>query len=304
MQSVETLIIILHYGSVEDTLECIASLQQFVRSSFDVMVINTDSSPEAGSTLRLQYPGVIYHDAGSGTGFAAGNNIGLEYSLKHGYRFSLLLNNDTVAEEDFLQPIAELMTKEPRIAMAGPAIYHYSSKEQLWSCGGWVNRWTGSMAGNRSLRNFRGAYEDVDYLPGACILLRNEALRVIGLMSEDYFLGVEEADFAIQAQRHDFRVVACPGTRLLHKVGMSSRRTPEFIYNSFRNRFLFLRRQHGFLLRNLLITGVLLKNLFPWSPVGALCFRAFIDHYKFQAIHRRHLEAIRADYQASSIPAL
>jgi len=296
MSSVETLIIILHYGSVEDTLECIASLERSVRSSFDIIVINTDAHGEPESILAENYPTVGYRDAGPATGFAAGNNIGLQFSLERGYRFSLLLNNDTVAEEDFLQPMVDLLTREPAIAMAGPAIYHHSDTQQLWSCGGWVNRWSGSMAGNRSLDNFRGDYADVDYLPGACVLVRNEVLSGRGLMSEEYLLGVEEADWAIQAQRHGFRVVACPRARVLHKVGMSSRRTPEFVYNSFRNRFVFLRRQFGFPMHPILAASLLVEKMFASDRTRVLCLRAFTDHWKYRTIRRGHLDAVRDEF--------
>ena len=123
-------------------------------------------------------------------------------------------------------------------------MYFCNHKEQLWSCGGWIRWWSGHVGGITDLGQLRSDVADVDYLPGACILVRNSALGKIGLMSEEYFLAYEEADWAIQARRARFRVVACAKSVLLHKGGISSRFTPELTYNSFRNRFLFFRR-HG-----------------------------------------------------------
>lgn len=294
--SANTLVIILHFGSLDDTAQCLDSLRQFIKSAFDVIVINTDADRSVEPILKKKHPEIVYRDAGLETGFAAGNNIGLRWAVEHGYRFSLLLNNDIVAEADFLQALVDVLEREPTIALAGPAIYHYDEKEKLWSCGGWVNRSSGSMKGERRIENIRRPFAEVDYLPGACILARNDALPAIGLLSELYFLGVEEADWAFQTRRAGFRVVACPESVLLHKVGMSSRFTPELVYNSFRNRFLFLSRQFSRPLRGLLIAALLLSKLFTPGKERALCIRAFIDHWKYSAIQRRHLDAVKSQY--------
>src|SRR6266849_5443170 len=105
MANAETLVIILHFGSIEDTVACLDSLHRSVVSPFDVFVVNNGPGKEVESILKAKHPNVIYHNAGLETGFAAGNNIGLRYSLERGYHYSLLLNNDTIAERDFLQPL-------------------------------------------------------------------------------------------------------------------------------------------------------------------------------------------------------
>jgi len=297
MATAETLVIILHFGSIEDTLACVDSLRRSIVSPFDVFVVNNGPDKEVESILKASHPDVIYHNAGLETGFAAGNNIGLRFSLERGYRYSLLLNNDTVAERDFLQPLTQIMEKDRSIAMAGPAMYFYNNKEQLWGCGGWICWWTGHVGGITDLERLDSDAADVDYLPGACILVRNNALRKIGLMSEEYFLAYEETEWAIQARKASFRVVACAKSVLLHKVGVSLRFTPELIYNSFRNRFLFLRRQFRAPLSWFLAVCVLANGLRKDSLARKLRWRAFKDHFKYRQIRRSHLDAVRAEME-------
>ena len=295
MATAETLVIILHFGSIEDTLACVDSLRRSVVSPFDVFVVNNGPDKEVEPILKAKHPNVIYHNAGLETGFAAGNNIGLRFSLERGYRYSLLLNNDTIAERDFLQPLTRIMGKDGSIAMAGPAMYFYNNKEQLWSCGGWIRWWTGHVGGITDIGQLPSDAADVDYLPGACILVRNSALGNIGLMSEEYFLAYEETDWAIQARRARFRVVACAKSVLLHKGGVSSRLSPELIYNSFRNRFLFFRRQFRVPLSWFLTVCVLASGLRKDSLARRLCWRAFKDHLKYRHIRRSHLDAVRVE---------
>jgi GT2 family glycosyltransferase len=295
MDNATTLIIILHYGSIEDTLTCLNSLRRSIISPFDAFVVNNGRDQEVESTVKTNHPETLYHNAGPETGFAAGNNIGLRFSVEHGYRYSLLLNNDTVAERDFLQPLMKVMEQDQAIAMAGPAMYLYNNKEQLWTCGGRIRQWSGHINGITDIGQLRSDATDVDYLPGACILVRNNALGKIGLMSEEYFLGYEEADWAIQARRARYRVVACAKSVLFHKVGVSSRFTPELVYNSFRNRFLFFRRQFRMPLSWILIACVLASGLRKNSLSRRLRWRAFKDHLKYHDIRRSHLNAVRVE---------
>jgi GT2 family glycosyltransferase len=176
MEATKTLIIILHFGSVDDTLECLESLRRFVASPFDVFVVNNESDTQVEAILKGRYPNIIYHNAGRETGFAAGNNIGLRFAIQRGYRYSLLLNNDTVADEDFLQPLTDLLEQDPTIAMAGPAIYYYGNSNRVWSCGGWIRTWSANIGGITNIGQFGSCSADVDYLPGACILVRNERI--------------------------------------------------------------------------------------------------------------------------------
>jgi GT2 family glycosyltransferase len=295
MRPNSTLIIILHFGSIDDTLECLESLRRFVASPFDVFVVNNDSDTQVEAILKERYPNILYHNAGRETGFASGNNIGLRFALEHGYRYSLLLNNDTVATENFLKPLNDLLDANPLIAMAGPAIYYYDDNGRLWSCGGWLRTWTARIGSITKITHATSEPTDVDYLPGACILVRNDTLHKIGLMCEAYFLCLEEADWAVRAKEAGYRVIAYPKSRLLHKVGgVSSRRTPELVYNALRNRFLFLSRHFPILLSSFLSLAILANELRKEPKHRSLHLRAFRDHFRYKSIRRSHLDAVLA----------
>jgi GT2 family glycosyltransferase len=297
MDSAKILVIVLHFGSVRDTVECLDSLRRSVALPFKIFIVNNASDKDVEGLLRARYSDIIYRNAGFDTGFAAGNNIGLRFGIESGYDYALLLNNDTIAEEDFLQPLVDLLERDSTVGLAGPAIYYYQDKKRLWSCGGRITWWNGGLGGQTCLPETRSECLDVDYLPGTCILVRIKSLQGIGLMSEEYFLGVEEADWAIKARRAGFRVVSCPRSMLLHKVGVSSQYTPELIYNGVRNRFLFIRRQFPVPISWFLICCVLGNELRRHPHHRSLCWRAFRDHFKYRRILRSHLQAARPETQ-------
>src|SRR5438270_4986818 len=185
MDNAKTLIIILHFGSIKDTLECLDSIEHSITSRVDTFVVNNGPDQNVESLLRVKHSKIIFHYAGPETGFAAGNNIGLRFSLEHGYRYSLLLNNDVIVEQDFLRPLIDTLDTSPDVALAGPAIYYYENADRLWSCGGRIRWWSGGLGGFTKISDPDVELIDVDYLPGACILVRNTALNEIGLLSEE-----------------------------------------------------------------------------------------------------------------------
>ena len=80
---------------------------------------------------------------------------------------------------------------------------------------------------------------DVDYLPGAAILCRLTVWDLVGGLPEKYYLGFEEAEFALRIKKLKYRVVVHPEAQILHKVGMSSDPQPMYIYNGIRSRMKF-----------------------------------------------------------------
>ena len=84
-------IIVLHYGSREDTNECLKSLERLDYDNFEIIVVDNDKENR---------------------GFAGGNNIGIKQALEKGADYILLLNNDTIVEKDFLKKLVEAGRKK------------------------------------------------------------------------------------------------------------------------------------------------------------------------------------------------
>ena len=107
-------IILVNYNGSADTAECIRSLQSVRSPAFRLIVVDngsTDNSPEALRALREECPFELL-EAGENLGFSAGNNLGIRYALSEGADFVLLLNNDTLVTEGFLEglfPSASLL---------------------------------------------------------------------------------------------------------------------------------------------------------------------------------------------------
>ena len=98
MESSLVYIIILNWNGRDDTIECLRSVQEVDYPRYQILVVDNasdDGSPEA---IRAAFPAVELIVNESNLGFAAGNNVGIEYAVQREADYVFLLNNDTIVE--------------------------------------------------------------------------------------------------------------------------------------------------------------------------------------------------------------
>ncbi len=180
-------------------------------------------------------------------GFAEGNNIGIRYALKAlDPEYILLLNNDTVVKADFLDELVKAINNDESFGFAGPIIYYYDYNNQIdviSSAGmnlimskGWFYRVGFNEAD-------QGQYSDVktvDYLEGACLLIRRSVLDKIGLLDSSYFAYWEETDLCMRGRDAGYKCICVPTAKIWHKVSSSSTSGIRLYYMT-RNRLWFFR---------------------------------------------------------------
>jgi hypothetical protein len=108
-------------------------------------------------------------------------------------------------------------------------------------------------------RNYSEPFE-VDSVIGACVMVRREAMKQVGLLDEDYFLFLEETDWCYRMRKAGWKVYHVPQAEVYHSQGKSAenvkkRARVEF----FRSRYLFFKKNMGMVQWILLIIGLMLR---------------------------------------------
>ena len=171
---------------------------------------------------------LVLIDNGANLGFAGGNNVGLRYLLAQGGIDGVwLLNNDTVIAPGALEALLARMSEQPRSGMCGSTLLRYDRPQRVQARGGgWYCKWLGlpwhiGQLGRATDAVDRQRVERwMNYVVGASLCVSREFLEQVGLMTEDYFLYFEEADWARRA-RGRYALAFAPGSVVYHKVGRS-----------------------------------------------------------------------------------
>jgi len=245
-------LILLNWNTPIHTANCIISLLANGDTSlFDIIVADNGSTDGSLQKLKTQFPDLIFLDNQHNLGFAEGNNKAIQYSIHKGYTHSLLLNNDTEAEEDLVQKLLKHLQDHPEAAAVQPAIYWLHDQTKLWNGAGRYHALTGKVYSNTKQNNPNKKYTSVQWLTGCCMLIRNSILDKGGAFNKQFFLYYEDVElsFRIRAEGHELHYL--PSATLYHEAGASGQLpsrekegtlSPVIHYYVSRNHIWFLRR--------------------------------------------------------------
>jgi GT2 family glycosyltransferase len=148
--------------------------------------------------------------------------VGIRYALDKGTDYVLLLNNDTVVAPDFLDEMVKVAESDERIGIVCPKMYRYFQPEQVCFDGGArIHLYWGTMTGGLKPGDERRVV-DTEFATGAAMLVRRRTLEQTGLLPEEYFFGVEDVDYSLNALKHRLRIVVARKATVWHKVSSTA----------------------------------------------------------------------------------
>jgi GT2 family glycosyltransferase len=217
-------IIVLQWNGWRDTRLCLESLAARTFRSAQVVVVDNGSTDGSLEELR-RAGGIRVIETGSNLRFAGGNNVALREALREGVDYAMLLNNDTLVEPGFLEPLIEFLARNPRAGAVSPLIHYAEPPDRIWFAGGGVNFWLGLTWHVGLRKTDRGQYREpvrCGYLTGCALLVRGEVLRRVGVLDEDYFIYTEDADFSQRILRDGHELWCVPASSIRHRISASS----------------------------------------------------------------------------------
>ncbi len=219
-------VIVLNWNGKNDTLACLESLEKLTYPNFETIVVDNGSTDNSVPAICARFPRHIVIQTGSNLGFAEGNNIGMKKAIERGADLLLLLNNDTIAAPDLLERFAETFKSHPDAGILGA-------------------KGTFEFVGLRE-KDDRRQWElpqELDYVCGACLIVRRSVVEAIGYLEPRYFLIWEESDFCFRARKAGFKTITSPQAKIWHKVSASIvGGKPHSTYFWWRNRLLWIER--------------------------------------------------------------
>lgn len=247
-------VVIVNYASWQLTAGCVGSLQATGYEGFEVIVVDNDG-PDAVEPPRL--PGnvrLIQNRENAGFGRACNQGIAAATG-----EYVVLINPDTVVERDFFERMEDFFEGHPKVVLVGPRILDAEGKLQL-SARREISILSG-LLGRTSLltrlfpkssfvKNQFPAVSElesptaVDWVSGACMVARREALTKLGGFDERFFMYFEDADLCRRVREAGWLVYYLPEVEVVHQTGGSSRSRPKAIWLLHKSAFLY-HRKHG-----------------------------------------------------------
>ena len=261
----------------------------------EVIVVDNASSDGSVEMVQSSFPQVTLLANEQNLGFTKANNQGI--SLARG-RFVLFLNPDTEIVDDALGTMVEFMKAHPEVGAVGPKLIYPDGSTQpsrrrfpnastLFLESTLIQRW---WKKNRVLSRYYmedqsdDQVQEVDWLVGAALMVRKEALDQVGGFDEGFFMYSEELDWCRRARKAGWKIVYLPDAVVVHHEGKSSGQVVAARHIHFyTSKVRYARKYHGRALAELLRLFLL----------GTFLFQMSEEWLKWAVGHKRKLRESR-----------
>jgi len=239
-------IITINYKQSKVTNLLITSLQQIGRNDFEIVIVDNNSGNDV-SNINTNYSNVVLIKNSKNLGFAGGNNTGIKVAKG---KYILLLNNDTEAKNDFIEPMIKLFRSDKSIGAISPKIKFFNQPGIIQYAGfSKMNPFTLRMNAVGSHQIDDGKYTKVyetNFAHGCALMVTRDVINKVGLLPEAYFLYYEEHDWSTRIKKFGYKIFYQGHSEIYHKESISVKKdSPLKTYYLNRNRILYMKRNLG-----------------------------------------------------------
>ncbi len=236
-------IITINYNGINDTLEFLESVQDYLSPEIEIIVVDNCSKENPTAIIKERFPSTISLRTEKNIGFAGGNNVGIKAS--HG-KYLFFLNNDTLVKEDIFTPIVKYLDENPNVGILTPKVLYPDGVTIQYAGAIGISYYTGRGKRLGLGERDNGQYNIItqtDLGHGGAMIVPRKVIDEVGEMPEIYFLYYEEHDWTQMILRNGFRVCYYGLVSILHKESVTiGSASPLKTYYLTRNRILYLRR--------------------------------------------------------------
>lgn len=209
-------VIIPNWNGAKHLPVCLAALRRQTTPPLEVIIVDNASADESRELVTRDYPEVKWIQLPKNVRFAGACNAGIRASTGN---FVALLNNDTEADERWLENIAKTFADHPSAGFAATKLRLFDQRDKLHSAGDFYSR--RGAPGNRGVWQVDDGRFDTDYVFGACgagSVYKREMLDKIGLLDEEFEFSCEDVDISWRAQLAGYRCAFAKDAIVYHKV--------------------------------------------------------------------------------------
>jgi GT2 family glycosyltransferase len=251
-------VVIVNYKSLEPLLGCLRSLGGGAPGvGLETVVVDNSPGDGAAAGVAREFPGVRWITSPENVGFARAVNRGIAATSAP---FVALLNPDCEVRPGALAELLRFHAARPDTGIAAPQILNpdgsleFSARGYPGAAAFLFNRYsllTRLLPGNPWSRRYlltdwdHTSVRDVDWVSGACMCVRREAIAAVGPMDEGYFMFNEDVDWCRRMNQAGWRVRYVPEAVVVHHIGASKGRVaPRVILERHRGMVRYFRKHH------------------------------------------------------------
>lgn len=316
----ELSVIIVNYNVEQFLEQCLNSVKKATREiEAEVFVVDNNSIDGSVAMVKAKFPSVHLIENKQNTGFSKANNQAL---AKAKGKYVLLLNPDTIVQEDTFAKVIQFMNEHPDAGGLGVQMIDGKGNFLPESKRGLPTPWVAFykifglsrlFPRSRKFGRYHLGYlsnnetHEIEILSGAFMLMRKEALDKVGMLDEDFFMYGEDIDLSYRIIKGGYKNYYYPHTNIVHYKGESTKKSSVNYVFVFYNAMVIFARKHfsaknarafSFLinmaiyLRAAIAVGnrFIKKSIIPLVDLAAICALLFTAEHWYSQLSGKFFE--------------
>lgn len=254
MSEASLAIIIVNWNGLELLKACLRSVYKSRLTTMpEVFVVDNASSDGSSEMVEREFPQVRLVSNSDNVGFAKGNNQALRLASSD---YMVLLNPDTLVLEDSFHKMLCFIESHEEVGALGcklinatgecePGGYRYPRLfSDLVAMIGWNLPWYRKFTDVQRKRNAERPGH-VDWVSGACLMVRREVVKKAGLLNESYFLYSEDTDWCFKINKAGWQVFYYPEATVFHFWRSLQKRDAPVVLEHLKSKYIFYLGNYG-----------------------------------------------------------
>ncbi len=218
-------VVILNWNGKKYLEQFLPFLLKSTYPNLQLVVADNGSTDDSVEFLKKNYPGIRILSSPVNEGFAKGYNTALKQVESD---FYVLLNSDVEVTPGWIEPVIQLMRRNPLVAASQPKMLSLKQRnyfEYAGAAGGWLDKYGYPFSRGRVFdvcEEDKGQYDSAEMIfwaSGAAMFVRADVYREMGGFDDFFFAHQEEIDLCWRMQLAGYLIYACPGSVVYHLGG-------------------------------------------------------------------------------------
>lgn len=290
-QKTDISIIIVNYNVRDFLLHALESIQRALNKiSHEIIVVDNASVDGSVETVRNRFPDVQLIVNPENLGFAAANNQAIKIARGE---FVVLINPDTIVQEDTFTSLIKFMKDNPDAGMATCKIlnpdgsFSVDSRHSIptpmtafWKQIGFSRLFPKSKIFARYNLTYLDENETnpVDAISGSFMFIRRSVIDTVGHLDEDYFMYCEDVDYCYRITKAGWKIYYVPESSIIHYKGESTKKNNiDYVLNFNKSLYIFYKKhfqtKYFSLFNWIILLGIFLRGTFIYTK-NFLCTHA------------------------------
>jgi GT2 family glycosyltransferase len=237
-EQIDVSVVVVSYNVRSMLLRCLESVDVALAGvPHEVVVVDNASRDGSPTAVREGFPRARIIESPVNNGFGKANNLAIQQTIGE---FVFFLNPDTQVDPAALKKLLDYIRARPNVGIAGPRLLYPTGVDQpsrrrfptpltavveSTIVQQWLPR--NALLDRYYLNDRSDVTQDVDWLVGACLLVRRSVLNLIGGFDERFFMYSEELDLCRRAREAGWRIAYVGDAEVTHYEGASSEQNLE-----------------------------------------------------------------------------